>query len=178
MITALAGGVGAARFLAGLVRCVEPSTVTAIVNSADDDKFYGLHVSPDIDSVIYTLAGASDTAQGWGLAGESFRTIAAIERFGAPSWFRLGDLDLATHIHRTDRLRQGRSLSEVTAELALAWGLTVNIVPMTNDPVATFSSLRRFPFVSAHVPGVFDAIERSSAGVLINLSAAPVDPLT
>ena len=117
MITALAGGVGAARFLAGLVRCVDPATITAVVNTADDDTFFGLHVSPDIDSVIYTLAGASDTTQGWGLGGESFRTITALERFKAPSWFRLGDLDLATHIHRTDRLRQGATLTEVTAEI-------------------------------------------------------------
>lgn len=137
MITALAGGVGAARFLAGLVRCVDPTTITAVVNTGDDESFFGLHVSPDIDSVIYTLAGASDTAQGWGLAGESFRTIAAIERFGEPTWFRLGDLDLATHIHRTNRLANGSTLAEVTADIARAWNLDLNIIPMSNDAVRT-----------------------------------------
>ena len=137
MITALAGGVGAARFLSGLVHAVEPATITAIVNTGDDDVFYGLRVCPDIDSVIYTLAGASDTIQGWGLADESFRTIAELERFGEPAWFRLGDLDLATHIHRTNRLRQGATLDVVTRELARSWGLTLNVLPMTNDAVAT-----------------------------------------
>lgn len=137
MITALAGGVGAARFLAGLVRSVDPTTITAVVNTGDDETFFGLHVSPDIDSVIYTLAGASDTVQGWGLAGESFRTIAAIERFNEPTWFRLGDLDLATHIHRTHRLAEGDTLADVTTAIAHAWNLDLRILPMSNDPIRT-----------------------------------------
>lgn len=137
MITALAGGVGAARFLAGLQQRVNPSEVTVVVNTADDETFLGLHVSPDIDSIIYTLAGASDIAQGWGLAGESYRTIEAAGRFGEPTWFRLGDLDIATHLYRTRRLHDGADLTTITAELAQAWGVTLNIVPMSNDAVRT-----------------------------------------
>ncbi len=137
MITALAGGVGAARFLNGLMRIVDPLEITAIVNTADDDTFLGLHVSPDIDSIIYTLAGASDLQQGWGLAGESFRTIEAASRFGEPTWFRLGDLDIATHLYRTKRLNEGASLTTVTAELRRSWGLAINLIPMSDDPIRT-----------------------------------------
>ena len=105
MLVALAGGVGAARFLAGLVRVVPPSEIVVVVNTADDDEFHGLHVSPDLDSVTYTLAGASNEEQGWGLAGETFATLGALERYDVPTWFRLGDRDLATHLYRTQRLR-------------------------------------------------------------------------
>src|SRR5262245_33336567 len=101
MLTALAGGVGAARFLRGLVDVVAPSDVTAIVNTGDDDEFHGLWVSPDLDSVTYALAGANNLETGWGLAGETFDAIAALERYGEPTWFRLGDRDLATHLFRT-----------------------------------------------------------------------------
>ncbi len=137
MLAALAGGVGAARFLAGLVRCVEPSSITAVVNTGDDDTFVGLHVSPDLDSVTYTLAGASNTEQGWGLAGESFRTIDAVARYGEPTWFRLGDLDLATHLFRSRRLGEGAALSTVTGEIARAWELDLRLLPMTDDRVRT-----------------------------------------
>jgi len=111
MLAALAGGVGAARFLDGLLRVVPPADVVVVVNTADDDEFHGLHVSPDLDSVTYTLAGASNTAQGWGLEGETFATLDALARFGVPTWFRLGDKDLATHVYRTQRLRAGMPLS-------------------------------------------------------------------
>jgi LPPG:FO 2-phospho-L-lactate transferase len=133
----LAGGVGAARFLAGLVRVVPPSDVVAIVNTADDDEFHGLYVSPDLDSVTYTLAGASNTAQGWGLEGETFATLDALARFDVPTWFRLGDKDLATHLFRTVRLRAGLPLSAVTAEITQAWSVDVRLLPMTDDPVRT-----------------------------------------
>jgi LPPG:FO 2-phospho-L-lactate transferase len=139
----LAGGVGAARFLAGLVRVVPPADVVAIVNTADDDEFHGLYVSPDLDSVTYTLAGASNTAQGWGLAGESFATLDALTRYGVPTWFRLGDKDLATHLFRTARLRAGFPLSAVTAEIARAWSVDVRVLPMTDDPVRTRITVRR-----------------------------------
>ena len=109
MLATLAGGVGAARFLAGLVRVVPPADVVAIVNTADDDEFHGLHVSPDLDSVTYTLAGASNVAQGWGLEGETFATLDALDRYDVDTWFRLGDKDLATHLFRTQRLRDGRA---------------------------------------------------------------------
>ena len=118
MIVALAGGVGAARFLRGLVRVVDPTTVTVVVNTADDDRFHGLAVSPDLDTVTYTLAGAEHPEQGWGLAGESFRVMDALDRYGEATWFRLGDRDLATHLYRTRRLEEGATLTEVTAEIA------------------------------------------------------------
>lgn len=137
MLVALAGGVGAARFLRGLVDVVDPASVTAIVNTADDDEFHGLHVSPDLDSVTYTLADAHNHAMGWGLEGETFTVMDALDRYGAPTWFRLGDKDLGTHLYRSQRLRAGAPLSEVTAEITTAWGLRTRLLPMTDDPVAT-----------------------------------------
>jgi LPPG:FO 2-phospho-L-lactate transferase len=143
MLATLAGGVGAARFLAGLVQVVPPADIVAIVNTGDDDEFHGLHVSPDLDSVTYTLAGASNTAQGWGLEGESFHTLDALRRYNVPTWFQLGDKDLATHLFRTQRLRAGVPLSEVTAEIAHAWDLELRLLPMTNDRVRTRITVRR-----------------------------------
>ncbi|HZP31484.1 MAG TPA: 2-phospho-L-lactate transferase [Acidimicrobiia bacterium] len=142
MLTALAGGVGAARFLRGLVEVVDPGAVTAVVNTGDDDEFHGLWVSPDLDSVTYTLADAHNPETGWGLAGETFRTIGALERYGVPTWFRLGDRDLATHLYRTQRLRAGATLTEATAEIAAAWGLRSRLLPMTDDRVATRITVR------------------------------------
>jgi LPPG:FO 2-phospho-L-lactate transferase len=137
MITALAGGVGAARFLRGLVQVVDPREVTAIVNTGDDDWFHGLYVCPDLDSVTYTLAGASNPDTGWGLSGETFATVDALARFGEPTWFRLGDRDLATHLYRTRLLREGAPLSEVTRLVTSSWDLGVRLLPMTDDRVAT-----------------------------------------
>jgi len=137
MLTALAGGVGAARFLRGLVEVVPPEQVTAVVNTGDDDVFHGLHVSPDLDSVTYTLADAHNAETGWGLAGETFHAIDALDRYGSPTWFRLGDRDLATHLFRTERLRAGARLSAVTAEIAAAWGIRTRLLPMSDDRVAT-----------------------------------------
>jgi LPPG:FO 2-phospho-L-lactate transferase len=137
MITALAGGVGAARFLRGLVQVVDPGDVTVIVNTADDDWFHGLYVCPDLDSVTYTLAGAQNPDTGWGLAGETFAAIDALARFGEDTWFRLGDRDLATHLFRTRLLREGATLSEVTARISAAWELGPRLLPMTDDRVAT-----------------------------------------
>jgi LPPG:FO 2-phospho-L-lactate transferase len=137
MITALAGGVGAARFLRGLVQVVDPADVTVVVNTADDDWFHGLYVSPDLDSVTYTLAGASNPDTGWGLAGESFTTVDALARYGEDTWFRLGDRDLATHLFRTRLLREGVTLGDATARIAEAWGLRVRLLPMSDDRVAT-----------------------------------------
>src|SRR5690349_1698543 len=142
MLTALAGGVGAARFLRGLVDVVDASTVTVVVNTGDDDDFHGLWVSPDLDSVTYTLADAHNPETGWGLAGETFATMDALERYGAETWFRLGDRDLATHLFRTERLRAGATLSEVTAAVAEAWGLRCRLLPMTDDRVATRITVR------------------------------------
>lgn len=140
MIAAVAGGVGAARMLRGLVRVIEPSTLSVVVNTGDDTVFHGLHVSPDIDTVVYTTAGEIDPERGWGLAGESWTAMTALARYapyGAVDWFNLGDRDLATHLWRTGRLREGASLTEVTAELAAAWGLGFELLPMSDDPVST-----------------------------------------
>ena len=137
MIAVLAGGVGAARFLAGLVRVAEPGEVTAVVNTGDDLVLHGLSISPDIDTVTYTLAGVADPATGWGRDGETFVAMDALERLGAPTWFRLGDRDLGTHLYRTGRLAEGALLSEVTAELAAAWGVRTRVLPMSDDTVRT-----------------------------------------
>ena len=143
MITVLAGGVGAARLLRGMVRAVPASDVTAIVNTADDVVLHGLHVSPDLDTVTYTLAEAGNPETGWGLAGETWQAMDALERLGGHAWFRLGDRDLGTHLHRTGRLAEGAGLAAVTAEIAAAWGLEMTLLPMTEDRVATMVTLAR-----------------------------------
>ena len=138
MIAALCGGVGAARFLRGLVDVVDAREVTAIVNTGDDVVLHGLHVSPDLDTVTYTLAGAVSAERGWGLEGETWAVMQALGRYPSElSWFNLGDRDLATHLFRTQRLRDGATLSEVTREVARAWGIPVTILPMTDDRVET-----------------------------------------
>ena len=137
MLVSLAGGVGAAKFLAGLVRTVPPEELVVVGNTGDDDEFHGLSVCPDLDSVTYTLAGASNQELGWGLEGETFACLDALDRYGEDTWFRLGDRDLATHLFRTRRLRAGASLSAVTADIVSAWGLTLRLLPMSDDPVRT-----------------------------------------
>ena len=138
MIVALAGGVGAARMLRGVVAAVDPGSVVAVVNTGDDVVLHGLHVSPDLDTVTYTLAGAINHETGWGLVGETWATMDALERYGAEhTWFRLGDRDLATHLYRTHRLHEGAPLSTVTAEIATAWNLRLRLLPMTDDRVET-----------------------------------------
>jgi LPPG:FO 2-phospho-L-lactate transferase len=139
LIVALAGGVGAARFLEGLLAVVEPGAeeIVVIVNTGDDAVFHGLHVSPDLDIVLYTLAGLVDPGQGWGVRDDTYHTLEMLRRYGRETWFLLGDRDLATHIARTELLRQGRTLSEVTDQLRRALGLPVRLLPMTDDPVGT-----------------------------------------
>ncbi|MEX2100804.1 MAG: 2-phospho-L-lactate transferase CofD family protein, partial [Acidimicrobiia bacterium] len=137
MIVALAGGVGSARFLRGLLEVVDPREVTIIVNTGDDDWFHGLLVCPDLDSVTYALAGANNPETGWGLAGETFATLGALERYGVETWFGLGDKDFATHLFRTERLRAGASLTDVSADIATAWALECSLLPMSDDRVAT-----------------------------------------
>lgn len=136
-VVVLAGGVGAARFLAGLVRVIPPDAVTVVVNTGDDLELHGLHVSPDIDSVVYRLAGLADEERGWGLAGETWRGLEMLGRYGAEAWFQLGDADLATHVWRTARLRRGLPLSAVTAEQCAALGVRARVLPMTDDRVTT-----------------------------------------
>ena len=137
MIAALAGGVGAARLLGGLTRIVSPRDVTVVVNTGDDTVLHGLHVSPDMDTVTYSLAGIVNPDTGWGLMGETWAAMEALERYGGETWFRLGDRDLATHLYRTQRLRDGASLSTVAAEVAASWGVDTRLLPMSDDPVRT-----------------------------------------
>lgn len=146
MIAVLAGGVGAARYLRGLMAVVEPSSVTAIVNTGDDTVLHGLAISPDLDTVTYTLAAAIDPVRGWGLTDESWRAMEALKRYtpyrpsgsaAGGTWFGLGDQDLATHLYRTARLTEGAHLADITNEISSAWSLDVRLIPMTNDRVAT-----------------------------------------
>lgn len=137
-VTVLAGGVGAARYLAGLVQIVEPASVTAVVNTADDTWMHGLRICPDLDTVTYTLAGAGNLETGWGLAGETWQAMDMLRRYDPErAWFSLGDRDLGTHLFRTARLGEGAGLAQVTAEITRAWGIGIRILPMTDDPVAT-----------------------------------------
>lgn len=150
-VTVLCGGVGAARFLSGLVEATDPAGVTAIVNVADDTELHGLLVSPDLDTVTYTLAGAIDPGRGWGLVDETWAAMEQLRRYGrhrgidpsgavgndAAGWFSLGDRDLGTHLYRTSRCRAGATLSEVTAEIAGAWAVDVRLLPVSDDPIRT-----------------------------------------
>ena len=140
-VLALAGGVGGAKLALGLARTLPPDQLTIVVNTGDDECFHGLHVSPDLDTVMYTLAGLSNPETGWGLAQETFHALEMLGRYSVETWFGLGDMDLATHIRRTQLLREGRSLSEVTAELAGCLGtaeqIVPQIVPMSDQPVRT-----------------------------------------
>ena len=137
MITALAGGVGAARFLTGLTRLVKDEDLTVIANTGDDIELFGLHISPDIDIVAYTLAGIVDEEKGWGIRGDTFQCLETLKKRGLDTWFALGDRDLATHIYRTNRLKQGLTLTQITSEVCQSLGLKIKILPMTNDKFET-----------------------------------------
>ncbi len=136
-IVVLAGGVGASRFLQGLLRVTDPSAVTVVSNTGDDLDFLGLRVSPDIDIVIYALAGAVNPETGWGLAGDTFHVVEALQRYGYERWFNLGDRDLATALHRTRLLREGHPLHAAVADIARAWGVPCRILPMCDERVET-----------------------------------------
>jgi LPPG:FO 2-phospho-L-lactate transferase len=136
-VVALAGGVGAARFLDGLTRVIAPERVFIIGNTADDAEIHGLHISPDLDTVTYTLAGLANPQHGWGIRGDTIRCLEALGRLGADTWFQLGDLDLATHLYRTERLQQGATLSTVTSEITAALKVRSALVPMSNERVRT-----------------------------------------
>jgi LPPG:FO 2-phospho-L-lactate transferase len=196
-VAVLAGGVGAARFLAGLIRVHPPERVTVIGNTADDVVLHGLHVSPDLDTVTYTLAGAVNDSTGWGLTGETWSAMDTLQRYGGSTWFRLGDRDLGTHLYRTGRLAEGADLATVTAEIAKAWDIGVHLLPVTNDPLRTMVTLagdgeigfqeyfverrhsvavERVRFAGADraspAPGVIDTI--TTAGVVV---VAPSNPI-
>jgi LPPG:FO 2-phospho-L-lactate transferase len=137
-VLALAGGVGGGKLARGFAGILPAEKLTIVVNTADDFEHLGLHISPDIDSVLYALADLNDPERGWGLAGETWNFMDAIDRLGGETWFRLGDRDLATHVLRTQLLAQGRSLSQVTAFLAERLGIRHQVSPMTDAPVRTF----------------------------------------
>jgi LPPG:FO 2-phospho-L-lactate transferase len=185
-ITTLAGGVGAAKFIRGLIQRIPAQRLTVIVNTGDDEDFYGLHVSPDLDTVTYTLAGVVNRANGWGRAGESFHALEALGQFYGKPWFNLGDRDLATHLYRTERLRNGASMTEVTAEIAQRLGVQARVLPMSNDRVHTHVKLRGKPalpfqeyFVKGRARGAVEAIElrgiedaQPANGVIAAITAA------
>ena len=137
MIVALSGGTGGAKLIEGLAAVVDPSELTIICNTGDDCIFHGLHVSPDIDTITYTLAGLSDAEKGWGIRGDTFFALEQLQLLGNESWFALGDKDLATHIMRTRLLREGRTLSEVTEQIRRTLGVTARILPMSDGRVET-----------------------------------------
>ena len=196
MITVLTGGTGGAKFVQGIVRVVPPAEVTAIVNTGDDLTWWGLHVSPDLDSILYALAGVLSRERGWGYEGDTFTCLERMRQLGAPAWFQLGDRDLATHLRRTELLKQ-HTLTEATAEIAAEMAVSARILPMSNDRVETrmatpagemsfqeyFVRERyRVPVTAVHfagaqrakpAPGVLEAI-RDSEAVLI----APSNPIT
>lgn len=145
-VTVLCGGVGAARFLSGAVQLLDPGRITAVVNTADDAVINGLAISPDLDTVVYTLAGAIDRERGWGLGGESWNAMDALGRYAtvrpdashaAVTWFSLGDRDIATHLYRTTRRAEGATLTDITDEIRRAWNVGVHVLPMTDGTVAT-----------------------------------------
>lgn len=137
LITCLAGGVGAARFLQGLAKIFPPERTAIIVNTGDDLQYLGCHISPDIDIVTYNLAGIADTTKGWGIQNDTFHTLDQLAQYGAETWFKIGDRDFATHLLRTAYLQQGFPLSEITEKIRLSLGVKSRIIPMTDQPVAT-----------------------------------------
>ncbi len=196
MIAVLAGGVGAARFLQGLVQVIPQQRITVIGNTGDDRDFYGLHVSPDLDIVTYTLAGVVDETHGWGIQNDTYNTMQQLTSYGYEDWFMLGDHDLATHIHRTNLLKQGKTLSEVTDDIRRRFGLEIRLLPMSDDPVTTYirtpaglldfqeymvkrrceDEVEDVVFVGAEkarpAPGVLDAFKEAEAILL-----APSNPI-
>ena len=146
IVTVVSGGVGAARFLSGLRDAIDPTRITAVINTGDDTMLHGLSISPDLDTITYTLAGATDPVRGWGLVNETWAAMGALERYegvrpagsaAATRWFNLGDQDVATHFYRTARLAEGATLTEVTDEIRAAWGLPIRLLPMSDDRCTT-----------------------------------------
>ncbi|HUH95775.1 MAG TPA: 2-phospho-L-lactate transferase [Anaerolineales bacterium] len=201
-IVALAGGVGGAKLADGLAQILPPEDLTVIVNTGDDFEHLGLYISPDLDTVCYTLGGLANPETGWGRLTETWNAIADIERLGGPTWFRLGDHDLGTHIERTRRMKAGSSLSQITRDFCAAWGIRQAVIPMSDDPVRTmvdtlegelafqeyFVHRRCEPGVKGFrfdgirsarpAPGILDAIEGAGAVVICPsnpwVSVAPI----
>ena len=189
-IVAFAGGVGGAKLADGLARCLPPENLTIVVNTGDDFEHWGLKICPDLDTVCYTLAGLASPETGWGRSDETFHALENISALGGADWFRIGDRDLATHVERTRRLREGQPLSQITRDFCRAWGIGPTVLPMSDDPVATMVDtveqgelpfqeyfvhqrcaprVRGFRFEGAEhaqpAPGVLDAIRRADAVV-------------
>ena len=197
MVVVFTGGTGGTKLVQGLQQVVAPEELTVIVNTGDDIEWWGLHVSPDIDSVLYGLSGLLSADRGWGVENDRFCCLERMQQLGQPSWFRLGDLDLATHLTRTAMLRTGKSLSEVTAELAARLGIRSRVLPMSDDRVSTMLDtakgtltfqeyfvrerhqvkVDRVRFVGAHraspSPGIIESIETAEAIIF-----APSNPVT
>ncbi len=189
-ITALAGGVGGAKLAHGLAQLLPPEDLTVIVNTGDDFEHLGLYICPDLDTVCYTLAGLANPQTGWGRADETWNAMANLARLGGPDWFNLGDSDLATHIERTRRLKEGQTLSQVTRDFCAAWGVRHTVLPMSDQPVRTIVEteegelpfqeyfvhrrceprVKGFRFEGAEVaepaPGVREAVESADAIVI------------
>jgi LPPG:FO 2-phospho-L-lactate transferase len=153
-VAVVSGGVGAARFLRGLMSAIDPERITAVVNTGDDTVLHGLSISPDLDTIVYTLAGAIDPERGWGLVDETWRAMGALDRYAAvrpvgsaaaAQWFNLGDQDLATHFYRTARLAEGATLTEVTEEIRRAWGLGIRVLPMSDERCTTLITVAHDP---------------------------------
>jgi len=197
MVVVFTGGTGGTKLVQGLQQVVAPEELTVIVNTGDDIEWWGLHVSPDVDSVLYGLAGWLSTDRGWGVDNDSFRCLERMKQLGQPSWFSLGDLDLATHLTRTEMLRAGKSLSRAIAELAAKLGIQARVLPMTDDRVSTMLDTAKgtltfqeyfvrerhqlevcgVRFMGAHrahpAPGVMESIETAEAVIF-----APSNPVT
>ena len=192
-VVVLSGGVGGARFVQGLVDVIEPSDVTVIGNVGDDVEVLGLHVSPDLDSILYALAGLNDEERGWGRADETWRALESVGQLGGETWFQLGDLDLGLHLVRTQALRSGEPLSSVTGRLAVALGIETHVLPATDDRLRTWieTPAGEFPFQewfvarghrdevdavrfegeAAPAPGALDSLEQAEL-----LLVAPSNP--
>jgi len=197
VVVVFTGGTGGTKLVQGLQQIVAPEELTVIVNTGDDIEWWGLHVSPDVDSVLYGLAGWLSTDRGWGVDNDSFRCLERMKQLGQPSWFSLGDLDLATHLTRTEMLRAGKSPSRAIAELAAKLGIQARVLPMTDDRVSTMLDtakgtltfqeyfvrerhqleVRGVRFMGAHrahpAPGVMESIETAEAVIF-----APSNPVT
>ena len=202
-VTAFAGGVGGAKLIDGLAACLPPKDLTVIVNTGDDFDFLNLHISPDIDTICYTLAGISNPETGWGIINDNWTVLDNLKKLGGPAWFQIGDKDFSTHIERTRRLHNGETLSAITEHFCNVWGVKIKVLPMTNDPVSTciksidfgdlpfqdyFVRLRCKPVIKTiefkgvnsakPAPGVEDAI--SEAEVVIICPSNPwvsIDPI-
>lgn len=200
-VAVLCGGVGAARFLRGLLRVHDPAWVTGLVNVGDDTVIHGLHVSPDLDTITYTLADAVDAERGWGLTGETWQAMDQLRRYAAANgrgagdrigdeaagWFSLGDRDIGTHLYRTSRLQAGAGLGAVTSEITRAWGIEMCLVPVTDDPVRTVVTTAdgrdlafQEYFVREHhdveVTGVrYDGVDHARASLLTVVTIANAD---